>query len=584
MDKIKEYLNNLFIGLPETPAVLRAKAELLEMMEDKYDELISEGKNETEAFGTVISEFGNLEELADALGIKEQISDSKDTDATENIKDEKEQNGIKAEEIWDEAKMNTFLGLMWKRAKMMALGVALFIAFPAITSIFESLVENVSGLSLMKGGITVLLFFGTISAGVLLCVQSGHILKTFGYNKRRRVGLSVQAAEALKSRREAESKKLYYMLIAGVLLCVYSILPSAIFDPSNRFLAEIVSASFLLFVAAGVYLLVARASVLNRYKEFSKSKLYNESQTNEINADYFVESKPKRMSGVGLAAIIVSIFLVIGIVVVMILAAFFGAIKTAGNLAKNVLETEIVYQEEELTDLGNFSISETDKMVINGDAVNVKVSKSDDGQIHVKYYGRGTVPEISQKGSKLVINCKKSGKKIGINLARNIEDMIGTIYVEIPNVSGELDFEYNIEASKIVMDNISVDRILFDTDASAITLNTINANALSVKMDAGALKMEDCIIKDFCAEVDATSINASNTSLGNADINVDAGDIDIETAEGCDCYGFDVETDLASVKIGGLKVSGDYKSEAKDTSKGAHFIKIDSDVASIQVR
>lgn len=40
------------------------------MMEDKYNELISDGKSDNEAIGIVISEFGNLDELADSLGIK----------------------------------------------------------------------------------------------------------------------------------------------------------------------------------------------------------------------------------------------------------------------------------------------------------------------------------------------------------------------------------------------------------------------------------------------------------------------------------------------------------------------------------
>ena len=37
------------------------------MMEDKYNELIAEGKMDNEATGIVISEFGNLEELAEEL-------------------------------------------------------------------------------------------------------------------------------------------------------------------------------------------------------------------------------------------------------------------------------------------------------------------------------------------------------------------------------------------------------------------------------------------------------------------------------------------------------------------------------------
>lgn len=63
MEAIREYLHNMFLNLPETPQVLRAKAELMEMMEDKYEELMQEGMSEKEAVGTVISEFGNLVNL-----------------------------------------------------------------------------------------------------------------------------------------------------------------------------------------------------------------------------------------------------------------------------------------------------------------------------------------------------------------------------------------------------------------------------------------------------------------------------------------------------------------------------------------
>ena len=73
MEAIRNYLENMFLHLPVTPEVLRAKAELAQMMEDKYNELKSEGRTENEAVGIVISEFGNLEELAEALGIQETM-------------------------------------------------------------------------------------------------------------------------------------------------------------------------------------------------------------------------------------------------------------------------------------------------------------------------------------------------------------------------------------------------------------------------------------------------------------------------------------------------------------------------------
>lgn len=74
METIFNYLENMFLQLPQTPEVLRAKQELGNMMEDKFQELIAEGRKENEAVGIVISEFGNLEELAEELGISQVVN------------------------------------------------------------------------------------------------------------------------------------------------------------------------------------------------------------------------------------------------------------------------------------------------------------------------------------------------------------------------------------------------------------------------------------------------------------------------------------------------------------------------------
>lgn len=74
MEAIKSYLENMFLHLPKTPEVLRAKDELSQMMEDKYNQLRSEGRTDNEAVGQVIAEFGNLNELAENLGISSEVS------------------------------------------------------------------------------------------------------------------------------------------------------------------------------------------------------------------------------------------------------------------------------------------------------------------------------------------------------------------------------------------------------------------------------------------------------------------------------------------------------------------------------
>lgn len=73
METIKYYLDSMFKGLGNSAKVFKAKEELLTMMEDKYQELINEGVSETTAIGQVISEFGDLNEVAETLGISEDV-------------------------------------------------------------------------------------------------------------------------------------------------------------------------------------------------------------------------------------------------------------------------------------------------------------------------------------------------------------------------------------------------------------------------------------------------------------------------------------------------------------------------------
>ena len=96
MNTIRNYLDNMFLRMPQTEEVKRAKKELLAMMEDKYNELKSSGSTENEAIGIVISEFGNLDELGDTLGIKQVVENKKDVpfvsyeEATSYIEESKE--------------------------------------------------------------------------------------------------------------------------------------------------------------------------------------------------------------------------------------------------------------------------------------------------------------------------------------------------------------------------------------------------------------------------------------------------------------------------------------------------------------
>lgn len=74
MNVINAYLDTMFSPYPHTPRMLEAKVELQAMMEDAYQGLTAKGVSHNEAIGKVITEFGNLDELAPVLGITGELA------------------------------------------------------------------------------------------------------------------------------------------------------------------------------------------------------------------------------------------------------------------------------------------------------------------------------------------------------------------------------------------------------------------------------------------------------------------------------------------------------------------------------
>ncbi|MBM6980095.1 MAG: hypothetical protein I3J03_10340 [Actinomyces succiniciruminis] len=83
MDTIDTFLEAMFAPYPATPRLLEAKRELHAMMEDAYADAVASGKSHNEAVGSVITDFGNLEELAPVLGILPDIRGAGDASAAE---------------------------------------------------------------------------------------------------------------------------------------------------------------------------------------------------------------------------------------------------------------------------------------------------------------------------------------------------------------------------------------------------------------------------------------------------------------------------------------------------------------------
>lgn len=63
MDTLTTYVNNTFSAVPQTPEIQKLKSEILDRMLNRYKELKSDGKNDTEITGIIISEFSNISDI-----------------------------------------------------------------------------------------------------------------------------------------------------------------------------------------------------------------------------------------------------------------------------------------------------------------------------------------------------------------------------------------------------------------------------------------------------------------------------------------------------------------------------------------
>ncbi|MHC1722055.1 MAG: permease prefix domain 1-containing protein [Aminipila sp.] len=69
MNQIRNYIEAMFSNLPKTQKVVEMKLNMLENMEEKFQELLKAGKSENEAVGIILADFGSMEELKEELGI-----------------------------------------------------------------------------------------------------------------------------------------------------------------------------------------------------------------------------------------------------------------------------------------------------------------------------------------------------------------------------------------------------------------------------------------------------------------------------------------------------------------------------------
>ena len=241
METIRTYVDNMFAVIPDSEQARRIKSDLLDTMEDKYNELKAAGKSENEAVGAVISDFGNIDELKGELGSVVPAEESEEDD---------EENVIVV--TGDEA--DSFIRTVRCDSLMIAIGVALCIlAFAGIIAL-----DAFTGAGRVSGGLMdvlrpLILFMPIITAVVLFIVSGISLSRYDDYEK-----LYVKMDDDSTSRM-AEKAKNYRpcftaMIATGVALCIVAVMFVGVFD--SLLIVGLGTAVMLTIIAAGVFLLV----------------------------------------------------------------------------------------------------------------------------------------------------------------------------------------------------------------------------------------------------------------------------------------------------------------------------------------
>jgi hypothetical protein len=266
MDAIKSYLENMFLHLPKTAEVLRAKEELAQMMEDKYTQLRSEGRTDNEAVGQVISEFGNLEELAETLGIPQEV---KDLDSeTKHI-------------TMTDSEVERYLQVSKETGRQTALGVAIILLGVAnlifVNAIAERgvLAERVSE-AIGVGGLLLL-----IALAVYVFITAG--IKEEKYEKLETTTVKIDPYlhDRIAQMKE-DYRPSYARQIAGgvalILLSVVTLVTVAILEIGGEFVIMLTIVGLLVAVALAVGLFISSGSRMEAYDKLLNEGDYTKQQ------------------------------------------------------------------------------------------------------------------------------------------------------------------------------------------------------------------------------------------------------------------------------------------------------------------
>lgn len=273
METIRNYLDNMFVNLPNTHEIKKLKNDLLSNMEDKYNELKNDGKSENEAIGIVISEFGNIDELMNEFEIEYS----------------KEKNVLP---LFTEDKVDDYLKTYKKSGKLIGIGVFLCILGSALLILITQLIQDgfIGNISAKVGDVLGMIpLFVLIAIAVGLFIYAGMQLEKFK-NVDNGFELSMQVRTSIQQRNDRFVPTYTLSVIVGVVLCIISpivlFITLSISDNASTYGVVIL----LVIVAVAVYIFIYYGMIKESFKKLLRNNEYSKISSTKKDKDKIVSA------------------------------------------------------------------------------------------------------------------------------------------------------------------------------------------------------------------------------------------------------------------------------------------------------
>jgi uncharacterized membrane protein YGL010W len=245
MDTIRTFLENLFGTLPKTKEVLKAKEDLYEMMVGKYHDFKNEGKTENEAVGLVISEFGNITELLDELGVAPGEVATTQVDRHE------------AQKIIDTYKPN---------ATKVAWGVMLIMTGVAITVLLGGYLEGDGTRMDVLSALPAILF---LIPAVGLFISAGMAMADVARPLEEDFDLTNDALSSVTASADRYAPTYRNGVLTGVMTIIAAIIPFVLSGFFNAYRPALIAIG-LLMIGGAVFLLIVRGVTMGIHNRLLK--------------------------------------------------------------------------------------------------------------------------------------------------------------------------------------------------------------------------------------------------------------------------------------------------------------------------